>query len=47
MTPERIPALLEMYGIDAVFLVGGGLHARDGDLVENARRVVQAVQGTR
>jgi S-methyl-5-thioribulose 1-phosphate isomerase len=47
MTPERIPALLEMYGVDAIFLVGGGLHARGGDLVENARRVVQAVQGTR
>jgi len=47
MTSERIPALLEMYGTDAIFLVGGGLHAKDGDLVENARRVVQAVQGTR
>jgi ribulose-bisphosphate carboxylase large chain len=47
MTPERIPALLEMYGADAIFLVGGGLHAKGGDLVENARRVVQAVQGAR
>jgi ribulose-bisphosphate carboxylase large chain len=47
MTPERIPALLEMYGTDAVFLVGGGLHSRSGDLVQRARRVVQAVQGTR
>jgi ribulose-bisphosphate carboxylase large chain len=47
MTPERIPALLEMYGTDAVFLVGGGLHARGGDLVERARIVVQAVQATR
>jgi S-methyl-5-thioribulose 1-phosphate isomerase len=47
MTPERIPALIEMYGTDAVFLVGGGLHSRDGDLVERARQVVKAVQGTR
>jgi ribulose-bisphosphate carboxylase large chain len=45
MTAERIPALLEMYGTDAIFLVGGGLHERGGDLVERARRVVQAVQG--
>ena len=44
MTSERIPALLEMYGTDAIFLVGGGLHERGGDLVERARRVVQAVQ---
>jgi ribulose-bisphosphate carboxylase large chain len=47
MTPERIPALIEMYGSDAIFLVGGGLHAREGDLVERARRAVQAVQGAR
>ena len=46
MTSERIPALLEMYGADAIFLVGGGLHERGGDLVERARRVVQAAQGT-
>jgi S-methyl-5-thioribulose 1-phosphate isomerase len=45
MTAERFPALLEMYGTDAIFLVGGGLHERGGDLVENARRVVQAAQG--
>jgi ribulose-bisphosphate carboxylase large chain len=47
MTPQRIPALLEMYGMDAIFLVGGGLHSRDGDLVERARRMVAAVQGVR
>ena len=46
MTSERIPALLEMYGADAIFLVGGGLHERGGDLVERARRVVQAAQET-
>ena len=46
MTSERIPALLEMYGADAILLVGGGLHERGGDLVERARRVVQAAQGT-
>ncbi len=45
MTPERIPELLAMYGTDAIFLVGGGLHERGGDLVRRASAMVAAVQG--
>jgi ribulose-bisphosphate carboxylase large chain len=47
MTAERFPSLLETYGTDAIFLVGGGLHERGGDLVARARRLVQAAQVTR
>jgi ribulose-bisphosphate carboxylase large chain len=36
MTLERIPELLELYGQDVVFLIGGGLH-RGADLVETCR----------
>jgi ribulose-bisphosphate carboxylase large chain len=41
---ERVPELLEMYGENAIFLVGGGLHSAGDDLVENVRQFVSMVQ---
>lgn len=37
MTLEKIPELLELYGHDVMFLMGGGLYGRSPDLAENAR----------
>ena len=45
MTRERIPQLLEAYGRDVIFLVGGGLHRQGPDLVANARDLLRAVEG--
>ncbi len=41
---ERVTELLEMYGDNAIFLVGGGLHASGPDLVENVRQFVSLVR---
>ena len=41
---ERVPELLAMYGSNAIFLVGGGLHSSGDDLVENVRYFVSLVQ---
>lgn len=41
---ERVPELLDMYGINAIFLVGGGLHSAGDDLVENVRQFLGLVQ---
>jgi ribulose-bisphosphate carboxylase large chain len=40
----QMSELLEMYGDNAIFLVGGGLHSAGDDLVENAREFRRLVQ---
>jgi ribulose-bisphosphate carboxylase large chain len=46
MSLDRVPEMCEMYGCDAIFLIGGGLFRFGPDLVENchefARRVSQS-----
>ena len=37
MTLERVPEMLELYGQDLIFLIGGGLHRQSPDLVESSR----------
>ncbi len=44
MTRERIPQLIETYGHEVIFLVGGGLHRQGPDLVANARSLLAAVE---
>ncbi len=41
---ERVPELLDMYGKNAIFLVGGGLHSAGDDLVENVQQFLRLVQ---
>ena len=41
---DRIPELLDLYGNNAILLVGGGLHSSGDDLVENARHFLRLVQ---
>lgn len=45
MNMENIPDMLELYGDDAIFLIGGGLFRRGGDLVENCRHLLALVSG--
>jgi len=44
MTLERIPEMVEVYGKDVIFLMGGGLHKQGDDLVENCRYFRQLVE---
>jgi len=44
MTLERVPEMLEFYGRDVIFLIGGGLHQRGPDLTENTRYFRQLVE---
>jgi len=44
MTMQTIPAILEFYGNDIIFLVSGGLYALGPDLAENARRFRETVE---
>jgi len=37
MTMERVPEMLELYGQDIIFLIGGGLHRQNPDLIEASR----------
>jgi ribulose-bisphosphate carboxylase large chain len=37
MTLERVPEMLELYGQDLIFLIGGDLHRQSPDLVESSR----------
>lgn len=37
MSMESIPEMRSVYGRDVIYLIGGGLHRRSGDLVENVR----------
>ena len=41
MTVERVPELVQFYGLDALFLIGGALHAT-GNLVDGAKRFREA-----
>lgn len=41
---ERVSELLDMYGKNAIFLVGGGLHSASNDLIENVREFLRLVQ---
>lgn len=45
MSLQRVPELLECYGQEAVFLVGGGLFADGPDLAGTARRFLRLVGG--
>ena len=44
MTIERIPELLNVYGKDVVFLMGGGLFKQGTDLVQNCRYFLDLVE---
>jgi ribulose-bisphosphate carboxylase large chain len=44
MTLARVPEMLELYGREVIFLIGGGLHQRGPDLVENCRYFRQVVE---
>ena len=44
MTMERVPEMLDVYGKDVIFLMGGGLHKHGPDLVENCRYFRQLVE---
>src|SRR5574341_2284107 len=37
MTMARVPEMLELYGPDIIFLIGGGLHRQNPDLIEASR----------
>jgi ribulose-bisphosphate carboxylase large chain len=43
MSLQRIPEMLEVYGREVIFLIGGGLHQHGPDLVENCRYFRQMV----
>jgi ribulose-bisphosphate carboxylase large chain len=43
MTMEKIPDMLELYGDDVMFLMGGGLYGHSPDLVENVRYFLSLV----
>ncbi len=43
MSLARIPELLELYGNEVIFLVGGSLYSRSPDLVENAQYFMSLV----
>ncbi len=47
MNLERVPEMIETYGRDLIFLIGGGLFKHGPDLVENCRyfrKIVEAMQ---
>ncbi|MDQ1363824.1 MAG: S-methyl-5-thioribulose 1-phosphate isomerase, partial [Pseudomonadota bacterium] len=44
MDLARIPDMLETYGRDVVFLIGGALHQRGPDLTANARYFRELVE---
>ncbi|MCX6584562.1 MAG: RuBisCO large subunit C-terminal-like domain-containing protein [Candidatus Aminicenantes bacterium] len=41
MSLERIPEMIETYGKDVIFLIGGALHKMGPDLVENCHRYIE------
>lgn len=45
MSLERVPEMLEVYGRDVIFLIGGGLFKHGPDLVENCRYFRRMVEG--
>jgi ribulose-bisphosphate carboxylase large chain len=44
MSLQRVPDMLELYGREVVFLIGGGLHRRSPDLAANCRYFRQLVE---
>jgi ribulose-bisphosphate carboxylase large chain len=44
MSLERVPEMLDLYGRDVIFLIGGGLHSHGPDLVENCRHFRRMVE---
>lgn len=44
MSLERVPEMLELYGRDVIFLIGGGLHSHGPDLIENCRHFRRMVE---
>lgn len=44
MSLDRVPEMLETYGQDLIFLIGGGLFKHGPDLVENCRYFRQMVE---
>lgn len=47
MSLSRVPEMLETYGQDLIFLIGGGLFKHGPDLVENCRHFRKMVEGMR
>ena len=45
MSLERVPEMMETYGRDLVFLIGGGLFRNGSDLAENCRGFRRMVEG--
>ncbi len=43
MSLARVPEMLDLYGRDVIFLIGGGLHRQGPNLVENCRHFHQLV----
>lgn len=43
MSLARVPEMLDLYGRDVIFLIGGGLHRHGPNLVENCRHFHQLV----
>jgi ribulose-bisphosphate carboxylase large chain len=44
MSLERVPEMLELYGREVIFLMGGGLHKHGPDLVANCRHFRDLVE---
>ncbi len=44
MSLEHIPELFHVYGKNVIFLIGGGLFRGTGNIVENSKRLLDAVQ---
>jgi len=47
MTFDRLPEMLEVYGKDVIFLMGGGLHRIADTLVESSRTIREMVEKIR
>ena len=45
MTLPRVPALMEFFGRESIFLMGGGLHTASPDLEGNVEAFLRAVGG--
>ena len=43
MSLERIPGMVDTYGKDVIFLIGGALHKSGPDLVDNCRRFMERI----
>jgi ribulose-bisphosphate carboxylase large chain len=44
MSLARVPEMLDLYGREVIFLIGGGLHTHGPDLVKNCRYFRQMVE---